>query len=77
MEIWKNSQFIESTSRQIATQPQSRTHVLEVPNKSEVALWPVDHGEMIITVLKGMGVLKTAGAEDIIEAGDQVHLVAG
>jgi hypothetical protein len=77
MEIWKNSRFIESTARQIAAQPQSRTHVLEVPFKSEVVLWPVDHGEIIITVMKGMGILKTGEAENSIEVGDQVYLVEG
>ena len=77
MEIWKNSQFIESTAREIASQTQSRTHVLEVPCKSQVALSPVDHGELLITVLKGVGTLKTGVAENEIEAGDQVLLVEG
>lgn len=77
MEIWKNSQFVESTAREIATQTQSRTQVLEVPYKRQVSLWPVDHGELLITVLKGKGTLKTGGAENEIEAGDQVLLVEG
>ncbi|MEN8134579.1 MAG: hypothetical protein ABFS18_03455 [Thermodesulfobacteriota bacterium] len=77
MEIWKSSRFIESTAREIAAQTQSRTQVLKVPYKSQVSLWPVDDGELLITVLKGVGTLKTGMAENEIEAGDQVLLVEG
>ena len=77
MEILKNSPFVESINREIASQPQSRTQVLEVPWRSEVVLWPVDHGELYITVVRGEGLIKSAVAENRLEAGDQVHLVEG
>ena len=40
-------------------------------------LWPVDHGELVVTVVKGMGLIKTGAAENSIETGDQVYLVEG
>ncbi len=77
MEIWKKSQYIDRTAREIAKQTQSRTQVLEVAYKRQVSLWPVGDGELLITVLKGVGTLKTGVGENGIEAGDQVLLVEG
>ncbi len=77
MEIWIKSQLIESTNRLIASHPQSRTQTVEIPYKKEASLWPVEHGEILITVLKGNGVIKTKEEKNNIEPGDQVYLVEG
>jgi quercetin dioxygenase-like cupin family protein len=77
MEILKNSPFVESTNREIASQPQARTLVLAVPLQREAALWPVEHGELVITVVKGRGEIRGGSGEHELTAGDQVYLVGG
>lgn len=79
MEIWSKSQHIESTNRLIACQPQSRVQSVEIPyqNQKTASLSPVDYGQVLITVLKGKGIIKTKGTSDTIEQGDQVFLVEG
>ena len=52
MEIWPNSEHIESTNRLIATQPQSKLQVIEVPYREGAALTPVDYGDVLITVFR-------------------------
>jgi hypothetical protein len=77
MEIRTKSHLLESTGRQIASQPQSRVQVVEVSFPDKVELWPVDHGEILITVLKGKGIIRTKQAENTIEVDDQVLLTEG
>lgn len=77
MEIWKKSRLIESTNRQIALQPQSRTHTVEIPYQKKATLLPVELGEIVVTVLKGNGIIKTKEGNNTIESGDQVYLVEG
>lgn len=77
MEIWLKSQHVESTNRLIASQPQSRAQVVEIPYLKTASLSPVDYGELLITVLKGNGVIKTKDEKIKIDKGDQVYLVEG
>ena len=77
MEICKNSPFVASTDREIASQPQSRTQVMAVPLQGAAPLWPVEHGELVITVVQGRGLLRTGSGTHELAAGDQVYLVAG
>lgn len=77
MEIWPNSAYLESTNRLTAAQPQSKLQVLEVPYRQGAALTPVAYGEMLITVIKGKGLLRTEEASEQIKDGDQVYLVQG
>ena len=77
MEIWSKSQHIESTNRLIACQAQSRVQAVEIPYQKEASLSPVDYGELLITVLKGNGIIKTKDEKGKIEQGDQVYLVEG
>ncbi len=77
MEIWSKSQHIESTNRLIASQPQSRAQTVEIPYRKTASLAPVDYGEILITVLKGNGIIKSRDEENRIEEGDQVHLLEG
>ena len=77
MEIWTKSQYIESMNRLIASQPQTRAQVVEIPYRKKASLSPVDYGELLITVLKGNGIIKTKDEKSKIEQGDQVYLVEG
>ncbi len=77
MEIWIKSPLIESTNRQIASQPQSRAHTVEIPYQPKAPLLPVELGEIIVTVLKGNGTIKTNEGKNTIECDDQVYLVEG
>lgn len=77
MEIWLKSQFIESTNRLIATQPQSRTQTAGIPYQEKTTLYPVENSEVLITVLKGNGIVITKEEKNNIESGDQVYLVEG
>ncbi len=75
MEIWKDSEFLESTARLVAAQTQARLQVVEIPFQQDVALMEVDHGEMLITVLKGEGTIRSREDENSLKAGDQVYLL--
>ena len=77
MEIWFKSKYIESTNRLIASQPQSRAQVVEIPYQEKVSLSPVEYGELLITVLKGTGIIETRDDRGTIGQGDQVYLVEG
>ncbi len=77
MEIWSKSKHIESTNRLIASQPQSRAQVVEIPFQKKASLSLVDYGELLITVNKGNGIIKTKDEKVEIEQGDQVYLVEG
>ncbi len=77
MEIWSKSQHVESTNRLIASQPQSRAQVVEIPYQKKASLSPVDYGELLITVLKGNGIIETKDEKGKIEQGDQVYLAEG
>jgi hypothetical protein len=77
MEIWSKSQHIESTNRLISSQPQSRCQTVTIPFQEKASLSPVGYGELLITVLKGNGFIKTKGEKGVIEQGDQVYLIEG
>ncbi len=77
MEILKQSQLVEETNREIASQPQSRSQVLAVSWQEQFTLWPVDSGEMVLTVIKGRGLIRSGGEDFKLEAGDQVYLHQG
>ena len=77
MEIFTDSQFLESTARMIASQPQSRVQVVEVEFRRDAQLEVMDHGEMMITVIKGRGQIKTEQSEHPLEKDDQVLLSEG
>lgn len=77
MEIWTKSEHVGSTNRLIASQTQSRTQVVEIPYKEKASSASVDYGELLVTVIKGNGIIKTKDEEVDIGQGDQVHLVEG
>ncbi len=77
MEIWKQSSLLESSGRHIAAQVQSRIQVTEIPFQEAGSLGRVDFGEMLITVLRGEGVVRTGNSQDELVSGDQVYLLQG
>ena len=77
MEIYNDGQFLENTARLIASQPQSRAQVVEVPFRRDAQPERVEHGEMMITVIKGSGLIKAEQSEHALEKDDQVLLSEG
>ncbi len=77
MEIWKQSNKLESTGRHLSSQTQSRIQISEIAYQLDAAMNCVDFGEMLITVLKGNGIIKTNTSSDELEKGDQVYLNQG
>ena len=77
MEIYRNSEHLESTAREIASQTQARAQVVEVPFRQDAQLETVDHGDILITVIKGNGLIKAEESEHALERNDQVLLTEG
>jgi hypothetical protein len=77
MQCFKASQGKGEENRHLVSEAHMRVQVITIPHAHEDGLFDRYHGELLIQVLDGSGLLKTVNSEITMQVGDQALLMNG